>query len=323
MNWANWANISFANWYYLFGLFAPLSILIWTWLRDHFPNLGYGSDRRIALPQDHGVARGGLVSNVFIKIFISAGSLMLAAAIVLWAGPRRLGVPQTERELTNIEFCLDLSGSMTASFGEGSRYDAAMIAINDFVDLRKGDAFGLTIFSSRAGHWIPLTTDASAFKCAIPFLDPETDLPAGYSAGTEIGLGLITCQEVLNTRNEGDRMIILVSDGQSADLDNGQDEVIAKSLAEDGIVVYSIHIGSGFTPPEVSSITNITSGKSFSPHDVESLKEVFAKIDAMKAVKLKRTYAEIVDWFGPFSIAGLVLAGMSLVSILGMRYTPW
>jgi len=126
VNWANWANISFANWYYLFGLFAPLSILI-------------------------------LVSNVFIKIFISAGSLMLAAAIVLWAGPRRLGVPQTERELTNIEFCLDLSGSMTASFGEGSRYDAAMIAINDFVDLRKGDAFGLTIFSSRAGHWIPLT----------------------------------------------------------------------------------------------------------------------------------------------------------------------
>ena len=319
----SWASISFANWYYLFGLFLPLALLIWTWLRDHFPDLGYGSDRRIALPQDHGVAKGGLASAILIKIFISAGSLMLAAAIILWAGPRQLGVPQTERELTNIEFCLDLSGSMTAGFDEGSRYDAAMIAINDFVDLRKGDAFGLTIFSDRAGHWIPLTTDPSAFKCATPFLNPDSNLPAGYGGGTMIGLGLRRCQEVLGTRNEGDRMIILVSDGYSFDLDDGQDEVIGKALAEDGIVVYSIHIGGGFSPPEVSSITTITGGKSFSPHDVESLSEVFAKIDAMKVVKLKRTYAEILDWFGPFSIAGLALVGMSLVSILGMRYTPW
>ena len=214
----SWANISFANWYYLFGLFLPLALLIWIWLRDHFPNLGYGSDRRIALPQDHGVAKSGAVSNVLIKLFVSAGPLMLAAAIILWAGPRRLGVPQSERELTNIEFCLDLSGSMTAQFGEGSRYDAAMEAINEFVKIRKGDAFGLTIFSDRAGHWIPLTTDASAFKCATPFLDPNTDLPNGYGGGTQIGLGLLSCQSVLKTRNEGDRMIILVSDGQSADL---------------------------------------------------------------------------------------------------------
>ena len=319
----SWANISFANWVYLFGLFLPLTLLIWMWLRDHFPNLGYGSDRRVALPQDYGVAKRGAISATLIKVFVSAGPLMLATAIILWAGPRRLGVPQTERELTNIEFCLDLSYSMNGAFGEGSRYDASMAAINDFVDLRKGDAFGLTIFSNKAGHWIPLTTDASAFKCATPFLDPSLDLPEGYAAGTQIGLGLRRCQEVLATRNEGDRMIILVSDGQSADLGGGQDEVVARSLAEDGIVVYSIHIGNGFSPPEVSSITNITGGKSFSPHDTESLNEVFAKIDAMKVVKLKRTYAEILDWFGPFAIAGLALVGMSLVSILGMRYTPW
>ena len=319
----SWANISFANWYYLFGLFLPLALLIWTWLRDHFPDLGYGSDRRIALPQDHGVAGGGLVSAILIKLFVSAGSLMLAAAIILWAGPRRLGVPQTERELTNIEFCLDLSGSMTGKFGEGSRYDAAMMAINGFVDTRKGDAFGLTIFSDRAGHWIPLTTDASAFKCATPFLNPDSNLPRGYGGGTMIGLGLKRCQEVLTTREEGDRMIILVSDGYSFDLNGGQDEKIGNSLADDGIVVYSIHIGGGFTPPEVSSITTITGGKSFSPHDTESLEEVFAKIDAMKVVKRKRTYAEILDWFGPFSIAGMALVGISLLSILGMRYTPW
>jgi len=315
--------VSFTNWHLLFFLFLPLSLLIWTWLRDRFPDLGYGSDRRIAFPQDHGTAKEGRFLNFLIKCFVSTSVLMLAAAIILWAGPRRLGLPQSERELTNIEFCLDLSGSMTSRFGDGSRYDAAMAAINGFVKIRKGDAYGLTIFSDNAGHWIPLTTDPSAFQCATPFLDPKTDLPRGYGGGTMIGLGLKKCQEVLVTRQTGDRMIILVSDGQSSDLYNGQDEVIAKSLQDDNIVLYTIHIGGGTSPAEVSSMTNITGGKSFNPQDKESLKEVFQKIDSMEVAKMKRTYAEILDWFGPFSLAGLSFAGFTLLSILGMRYTPW
>lgn len=322
-NLGDWANISFSNWYVLFGLFLPLSLLIWIWLRDRFPKLGYGSDRRIALPQDFGTAKSSKVLDFFLKCFVSSGVLMLAAAIIVWAGPQRLGVPKSERELTNIEFCLDLSGSMTARFGEGSRYDAAMAAINEFVKIRKGDAFGLTIFSDIAGHWIPLTTDPSAFQCATPFLDPKNDLPSGYGGGTMIGLGLKKCREILITRQDGDRMIILVSDGVSSDLNQGQDEVIAKLLAEDGIVLYSVHIGSGTSPPEVSAITNVTNGRSFSPQDTETLKEVFREIDSMEVAKMKRTYAEILDWFTPFSIAGLSFVMLSLLSVLGLRYSPW
>ena len=38
---------------------------------------------------------------------------------------------------------------------------------------------------------------------------------------------------------------------------------------------------------------------------------------------MKRTYAEVIDWFRPFAIAGLALIGMSLISLVVMRYTPW
>jgi Ca-activated chloride channel family protein len=314
--------MSFGNWYILFALFIPASMLVWIWLRDRLPTLGLGSDRRIALPQDHGVARGGLVWDFLIRCFLSAAPLMLGAAIILLAGPRHLDVPQEKRELTNIEFCLDLSGSMNGKFGSGTRYDAAMKALNGFVDQRKGDAFGLTVFGDKAQHWIPLTTDPSAFECAVPFLNPRR-LPRGYGGGTMIGLGLRKCQEVLITRETGDRMIILISDGASFDLGDGQEEEIGRSLRDDKIVVYSIHIGQGLTPPEVSTITNISGGESFSPQDTQALQNVFRRIDSMEVAKLTRTYAEVLDWFGPFAIAGLSFLSVCLCSLIGMRYTPW
>lgn len=314
--------MTFGDWRILLLLFIPATLLAWIWLRDRLPALGLGSDRRIALPQDFGVTRSGRMSDFFVRCFLSAMPLMMATAIILLAGPRRLGVPKAERELTNIEFCLDLSGSMMADFGTGTRYDAAMEAINGFVEKRSGDAFGLTVFGDNAQHWIPLTTDPSAFKCAVPFLNPRK-LPPGYGGGTMIGLGLKKCQEVLVTRETGDRMIILVSDGMSFDLRDGNEEVIGKSLAEDNIVVYSIHIGSGITPPEVSAVTNIAGGKSFNPQDSQSLQSVFERIDRMEVAELKQTYAEVLDWFGPFSIAGVSFSAMTMVSFLTLRYTPW
>ena len=320
--------MSFGNWYILFALFAPASLLTWIWLRDRFPSMGrlgpfqLGSDRRMALPQDFGVAHRGRFSDFVIKCFSSAAPLILAVAIILLAEPRHLGVPKATRELTNIEFCLDLSGSMMGKFGSGTRYDAAMASINGFVETRKGDAFGLTVFGTNADHWIPLTTDASAFRCSVQFLNPRR-LPPGYGGGTMIGKGLKKCQEVLITRETGDRMVILVSDGASADLGSGQEEEIARSLRDDKIVVYSIHIGDGLTPPEVATITNITGGESFNPQDSRSLQNVFRRIDAMEVAEMKLTYAEVLDWFSPFAIAGLSLIGVSLLSLLGLRYTPW
>ena len=305
--------MSFSNWYILFGLFIPASLLVWVWLR---------TSRRIALPQDYGVSGSGKVSAFVINVFYSAGPLLLAVAIVLFAGPRHLSVPKAKRELTNIEFCLDLSGSMNARFGSGSRYDAAMEAIINFVADREGDAYGLTVFGTTANHWIPLTTDPSAFRCATPFLNPMR-LPPGYGGGTMIGKALKKCREVLITRETGDRMIILVSDGQSADLGSGQEEEIARSLRDDNIVVFSIHIGSGTTPTEVSTITNITGGESFSPQDQQGLNNVFRRIDQMQVAEMTRSYAEVLDWFKPFCIAGLVFLGMSLLSLIGIRYTPW
>ena len=103
----------------------------------------------------------------------SLPALILLVAILILAGPQKTGEPRTKRVMSNIEFCVDVSGSMTAQFGEGTRYDASMAAINGFLDYRKGDAFGLTFFGVEVLHWVPLTTDVSAFRCAPPFMNPK------------------------------------------------------------------------------------------------------------------------------------------------------
>src|SRR6185436_15233884 len=152
-------------------------------------------------------------------------------------------------------------GSMMAKFDSGDRYEASMKAINAFLDFRKGDAFGLTFFGNNVLHWVPLTTDISAFRCAPPFMRPG-HLPYWFG-GTEIGKALLACRKILTQREEGDRMILLVSDGYSADLSGGRDEEIARILRADRIVVYSVHIAEGSIPDPIVRITSLTGGEAF------------------------------------------------------------
>ena len=304
--------MNFLYWPMLFLLVIPFGLIAWIWLRQN---------GEVVMPFDHGRQKKGLIWKVFLNIAESVPALLLGVVMVILAGPTNLGTPVQQRELKNIQFCLDVSGSMTAQFGAGSRYDAAMEAINDFIDYREGDSFGLTIFGVQNLQWVPLTSDTSAFKCATPFLRPES-LPPGFG-GTMIGKALQACQQVLVEREEGDRMILLVSDGASFDLNSPNDEELAKKLRADDITVYAVHISNTSLPPEVATITTLTGGESFTPGDKDGLRAVFRKIDRMQETKLKPSYAVRQDYFWPFAVAGMVLLGVSLLTSFGLRYTPW
>ena len=305
--------MTFAHWPVLLLLFVPLSLLVAMWKR---------TGRRVVMPIDHGVQGPGRVWSGLVNVAQSLTPLLMAIAILLLAGPRHLSVPRQERVLTNIEFCLDVSGSMGSDFGDGSRHDAAIEAINRFVDSRQGDAFGLTLSSNIAVPWIPLTQDASAFKCAAPFVRPE-NMWQSMGGGTMLGVGLRECQRQLMHRPEGDRMIVLVSDGVSFDLGNGNEEKIGRELRDDGIVVYYVHIGGGDAPAETSVVATITGGSTFAVENEAALAETFERIDSMQKTKLMRTYAEVVDLHWPFCLVGFVVLPAAVLSSFGLRYTPW
>lgn len=293
-------------------LALPMLHLCWVWQRR---------SRRTALPFDHGGRGSGWALRVLLGIGESLPALLLAVAVLLLALPQELAAPKQKRALTNIQFCVDISGSMTAKFGSGSRYDAAMAAINEFLDYRSGDSFGLTFFGNNYLHWVPLTTDPSAFRCAVPFMRPENAPPA--FGGTEIGKAVLGCREVLTSRSEGDRMLILVTDGWSSDLGNGAEMDIAKRLKRDGIVLFAVNIQEQEARGEIVNLARMTGGEVFNPGDTRALKGVFERIDQMTKAKLEQGTAEMVDWFLPFAIAGLAVLLLHGLMQLGVRYTPW
>ncbi|MBX9790628.1 MAG: VWA domain-containing protein [Pirellulales bacterium] len=304
--------MNFGHPWVLFLLALPAVLLVVTWRRR---------GQRLVLPMDNTPVRSSRMIYGLVGLAESAPPLLLAVAIVLLAGPERLGDPVTKRSLTNIELCVDVSGSMTAEFGEGTRYDASMRAIDEFLDFRKGDAFGLTFFGNSVLHWVPLTSDTSAIRCSPPFMRPEVVPP--WFGGTAIAKAVLACREVLTRRQEGDRMIVLVSDGWSFDLDNGSDVELAAKLKADRITVYAIHIGEENVPDPIVNLTGLTGGEVFEPGDEAGLAAVFQRIDAMQQTKLERTAPERQDFFLPCSITGLTLVGLSGVSLFGVRYTPW
>ena len=285
--------------------------MVWEWRRR---------GTVVALPFDHANARRGRWLEGTVKTANLLAPLLLAVSIILLAGPQRPLSQGTQRVLTNIELVLDVSGSMTAQYGDGRRADKAVEALQEFVSHRKGDAFGVTLFGTEVLHWVPLTKDLDALKHSAPFMKPEAMPP--YMGGTRIGLALRSVHKILADRPKGDKMIVLISDGSSGDL-RGQSDKISSDLNGDDIVLYYIHVANGQPQQEVYDIANRTGGEAFVAGDPAALQTVFEKIDAMQPAKFKPETPIPADNFRPFALAGLSMLALQLLTLFGIRFTPW
>lgn len=299
-------------WLWLLAL--PILWGFWQWVRRGHP---------VTLPFDYGRQRDGRYLRGVVNLVETLPALLLAIAILILAGPRRPAPPENERILNNIVLCLDMSGSMSMRFGASTRFEAAVKAARQFCEYRKGDAFGLTVFGTEYLHWFPPTKELSAIENALPFIEPARRLP--WFGGTMIANALDGCKQRLARTPEGDRAIILITDGGSGDFSGGRDREIAQQLAAQRIRVFTILIGSdsGFGIDGIYTIAAYTSGKVFQAGDAGALAAVFREIDRMQKAKFKPVTADWVDYYRPLSFAGLIIAGLWGLGRLGLRYTPW
>lgn len=300
---------------WLLGL--PVVWGFWQWVRRGHP---------VVLPFDFGQQRDGRRVRAVTNLAGMLPALLLAVAVLMLAGPRRPAPPLDERVLNNIIICLDVSGSMGVPFGrQGSRFEAAVDATKQFCTFRKGDAFGLTIFGSEYIHWIPPTKELSAIVNATRYVRPNNMPP--WMGGTLIASALRGCRDELARIPEGDRAILLVTDGGSGDFQNGGDRAVAQELAEKNIRVFSILVGAegmgGSGAGGLYTIAAATGGKVFTAGDPAGLQQVFREIDGMQKAKFKQVTADWVDDYQVLSCLGLAAAALSALSLLGLRYTPW
>jgi Ca-activated chloride channel family protein len=271
----------------------------------------------VVSPADHRPLRARPWTARLLGAFDAVPLLLLSVAIVILAGPQTLKQPRRERSLTNIQICLDVSGSMN-----GRNYELAKQAVEDFTRAREGDAFGLTLFGVQQIRWMPLTKDLDAIRNALPFADPL--MQPSHMGGTMIGAALRFCRaNMVAESTQGDRMIVLVSDGMSGDLGGSEPQTIGEEMKASGIVVYHIHIDESDPPSEVRDLVEVTGGESFASTDSEGLKGIFRHIDRMKPARFAPVGTVPLDEFRPFALVALALLSLHGLGLLFARYTPW
>ena len=128
---------------------------------------------------------------------------------------------------------------------------------------------------------------------------------------------------MLEERHDGDRMLIVLTDGESPDLQNGQADVIARELKAKNIVVYILSIRNGAPPEELRAVAQITGGEIFESGDLPALRSVFQRIDGLQRAKLVAAQTTWLEFFSPFALVGLALVILNQAAAFGLRFTPW
>lgn len=293
----------------LMFLVVPVLIMAWLWQRRTWG---------VALPLDHhDVVRRPVVGGL-LRVMELVPQLLLAVVIVILAGPQVQRIPDEERILSNIQICMDVSASMSVD----GRYQMAKKAMEEFIDSRKGDALGFTLFGTQQIRWTPLTKDIATIRRALPFADPNNQPP--FMGGTMIGAALRFCRDnMVREATEGDRLLLLVSDGMSADVNDQNIGEFVDELKQANITLYHIHVGTDQAPATVMELATATGGESFIATDDNGVKRIFKHIDRMKPARFKASTAIPMDYYQPFVLIGLGLMAAYGVSACLLRYTPW
>ena len=168
---------------------------------------------------------------------LALGLAAWALAILALAQPRwGYQWEERKREGLSLVVVLDVSSSMAAQDVSPSRMERAQRKILDLADLLAGDRVGLVLFAGGAYPRMPLTLDYSALKQMVQ----DSDTTTLKAQGSDLGAGIDMAAELLAGAEQGDRAILIVSDGEDQ---LGQAGEAAKRAADAGIHLYALGIG--------------------------------------------------------------------------------
>lgn len=186
----------------------------------------------------------------FLIKFVLA--LIAFAAIVLGAGNLQKpgAMANVRRQGVDVMMVLDVSKSMLARDSKPNRLEKAKQLLTRLTDNLESDRLGMVLFAGRAYMQMPLTTDHGAAKMYIQDAGPDV-VP---TQGTVIAEALRMANSSFNSKERKYKAIVLVSDGEDHDPDALK---VAKTLAQDGVMINTVGIGS----PDGSPIEDPATGE--------------------------------------------------------------
>jgi Ca-activated chloride channel family protein len=255
--------------------------------------------------------------------------LVFAAARPQWVGDVG-SFPVSGRDLL---LAVDISGSMeTRDFFVDDtpvdRLTATKQVAGDFIERRTGDRLGLILFGTRPYLQAPSTFDRETVRT---LLDEAVVGLAGKETaiGSAIGLGV----RRLRNRPEGDRVLILLTDGANTagELDPLQAADVA---AAEGVRVHTIGVGADemlirslfgtrrvnpSTELDEETLTRIaerTGGRYFRARDSAQLEEIYRLLDEMEPVPEERSGLRPIRALYPLPLAASMLAAGVLIAVV-------
>lgn len=164
-------------------------------------------------------------------------SLVWTCMVIALAGPRwDFREMSTFTRDQSLVILLDLSESMNAQDISPSRLGRAKQKIEDLLNLSKGVKIGLIAFAADPHMIVPMTEDKETIRHLLPSLDTELV----YVQGSKLAPALEMAATMLHNEFGNNKAIITISDGGFEDASAIH---TAKKLAEKGIVLYTLGVG--------------------------------------------------------------------------------
>lgn len=262
-------------------------------------------------------------------------ALVTAAARPQWTG-EPVTMPTTGRDLM---MAVDISGSMGTEDMQlaGQLVDRLVVVkkvVADFVEARQGDRIGLILFGTNAYLQAPLTFDLTSVNRLL------VEAPVGIAGGkTAIGDAIGLAVKRLRQRPEGDRVLILLTDGAN-NVGEVQPIKAAELATVEAIRIYTIGVGADemrmpsifgalgsriinpsaeLDEDTLRTIAMVTGGRYFRAQNTEKLVEIYDLIDALEPIEQDpetyRPIAALYHW--PMGLAWLAMCALIFVDWRG------
>ena len=310
----------FANISYLL-LFIPLvGYIVWYWIKGR----GMKPSMKVSTiaPFGNGIKsfRNRILHLPFILRIIT-----LSMVILVLARPQSSDSwEESDIEGIDIMLATDVSTSMLAMDLAPNRIEAAKEVAAQFVNSRKNDNIGLTIFAGESFTQCPLTIDHAVMLNMLNAVKCDIALNGIIEDGTAIGMGIANGVSRLKDSKAKSKVIILLTDGSN---NSGEisPEAAAEIAKEFGVRIYTIGVGTNRdtapfpygdqvinVPVEIDEATlkkiaEITNGKYYRATSKESLSEIYSEIDKLERTKLHaRQFSAYNEEYQIFALIALL-----------------
>ncbi|MBO7231019.1 MAG: VWA domain-containing protein [Bacteroidaceae bacterium] len=258
--------------------------------------------------------------------------ITLSMVIIILARPQSSDSwEESDVEGIDIMLATDVSTSMLAMDLKPNRIEAAKEVAAQFVNGRKNDNIGLTIFAGESFTQCPLTIDHAVMLNMLNSVKCDIAQNGIIEDGTAIGMGIANGVSRLKDSKAKSKVIILLTDGSN---NSGEisPEAASEIAKEFGVRIYTVGVGTNSetapypfgdqvvnVPVEIDEATlkkiaEITNGKYYRATSKESLGEIYSEIDKLERTKLHaRQFSAYNEEFQIFAFIALLSLLLEIV----------